>query len=74
MLAIEEYTANIAFIYVEGSEALGGNREKARHEFQMWLSELIRKEREEAWTEGVCTLRDVYGDPVEENPYRKETS
>lgn len=51
MLSIEEYTANVEFIYVEGSQALGANREKARHEFRTWLSELIRKEREEAWDE-----------------------
>lgn len=70
MLTIEEYTANVEFIYVEGSDALGANREKARHEFRTWLSELIRKEREEAWAEGQDSCSDQY--PWEDNPYRKE--
>lgn len=76
MLSIEEYTANVEFIYVEGSQVLGANREKARHEFRTWLSELIRKEREEAWDEGfsIATRNTIHSPhPMAEwNPYRKE--
>lgn len=51
-----------------------------------WLSELIRKEREEAWLEGWNTGNDYYGEcekgnpkdswkyDEDQNPYRKEQS
>lgn len=40
--------------------------------FDRWHAEEIRKAKEEAWEEGANTLQDIYGDPLDSNPYRKE--
>lgn len=60
--------------WLEWADARGGTLEEAG--FREWLSELIRKGREEAWDEGFSlATRNTIHNPhpmAEMNPYRKE--
>lgn len=67
-------TEEIAWKYRVVRVADGASDELAQGEFYGWLSELIRKEREEAWGECLSEMpldldwKLQYGD---QNPYRK---
>lgn len=62
--------------WLEWADARGGTLEEAG--FREWLSELIRKEREEAWDEAERSIHSWYKTYPEtlycapENPYQKE--